>query len=134
MKNYNQFILEKRIAQISANVEVTYSFDVIKTIHTDKRSDFDKRGLNIENIGKISNLEIKEFIHFFKKDIVEAIATETIVDLQQFVIRSRDRQLSMAVIAEKVQGNYWKLIVKTVFRETDQAQLKVARGQFVIEK
>jgi hypothetical protein len=66
MKKYNEFLLEKRIDQISTSVEVTFSIDVIKTIHTDDRHDFDKRGLNIENIGKISNLEMKEFVHFFE--------------------------------------------------------------------
>jgi len=36
MKKYNEFLLEKRIDQISTSVEVTFSIDIIKTTHTHK--------------------------------------------------------------------------------------------------
>lgn len=127
-------LLEKRIAQISANIEVLFAFDVIKTKHAEDRSDFSKRGLDVETYGKISNKEMSDFVALFKSDISTAIATGEIDDQVPFVIRSKDWQLSMAILPEYVQGSYWKLIIKTVFRETDDYQLKVGRDQVVFEK
>ena len=70
----------------------------------------------------------------FRNDIAGAIATGEIDNQEAFVIRSKKWQLSMAVIPEFIKGSYWKLIIKTVFRETDRYQLKVGEGQFVLEK
>ena len=127
-------LLEKRIAQISTNIEVLFAFEVIKTKHAEDRSDFSKRGLDVETYGHISNKEMSEFVNLFKKDIAEALATGEIDDQDDFVIRSKDWQLSMAIVPEYVQGSYWKLIIKTVFRETDDYQLKVGPDQVVFEK
>jgi len=127
-------LLEKRIAQISTNIEVLFAFEVIKTKHAEDRSDFSKRGLDVETYGHISNKEMSEFVNLFKNDIAEALATGEIDDQVPFVIRSRDWQLSMAIVPEFVQGSYWKLIIKTVFRETDDYQLKVGSDQVVFEK
>jgi hypothetical protein len=127
------FILEKRISQISSNIEVTFGFDIIKTTHADDRSDFSKRGLG-GNQNKISNSEISEFISYFKRDIAEGIACGDIVDQKQFVIRSLDKELSMAIVAEEVGKNYWRLIIKTLFRESDEHSLRTAVGQLIYEK
>lgn len=127
-------LLEKRIAQISTNIEVLFAFEVIKTKHAEDRSDFSKRGLDVETYGHISNKEMSEFVNLFKNDIAEALATGEIDDQDAFVIRSKDWQLSMAIVPEYVQGSYWKLIIKTVFRETDDYQLKVGSDQVVFEK
>ena len=131
---YEEFLLEKRIGQISANVEVRIGFDIIKTSHADDRSDFSKRGLSGENQNYISNLEIKEFVPYFIKDIATAIANGEIEDQDNFVIRSIDRELSIPIIAEEVSKTYWKLIVKTVFRESNFNQLTIAKGQLVFDK
>lgn len=127
-------LLEKRIAQISTNIEVLFAFDVIKTTHAEDRSDFSKRGLDVETYGHISNKEMSDFVNLFRNDIAESIATGEIKDGEPFVIRSKKWQLSMAIIPEFVNGGYWKLIIKTVFRETDQYQLKVGVDQFILEK
>lgn len=127
-------LLEKRIAQISTSIEVLFAFEVIKTKHAEDRSDFSKRVLDVETYGHISNREMSEFVNLFKNDIAEALATGELDDQQDFVIRSKDWQLSMAIVPEYVQGSYWKLIIKTVFRETDDYQLKVGSGQVVFEK
>jgi hypothetical protein len=37
-------------------------------------------------------------------------------------------------IAEEVANNYWKLIIKTVFRESDEHRLKTGVDQLVYEK
>jgi len=126
-------ILEKRIGQIATNFEVTFGFDVIKTTHADDRSDFAKRGLG-GNLNPISNAEMSEFVSYFKRDISEGIATGNIVDQTEFVIRSLDRELSMAIIAEEVTQSYWKLVIKTVFRESDEHKLKTGVDQLIYEK
>ena len=110
----NLLILEKRISQISSTIEVTFGFDIIKTTHADDRSDFAKRGLS-GNQNPISNAEMSEFVSYFKRDIAEGIATGDIVNQTEFVIRSLDRELSMAIIAEEAGQSSWKLVIKTVF-------------------
>lgn len=129
----NLLILEKRISQIASTIEVTFGFDIIKTTHADDRSDFAKRGLS-GNQNPISNAEMSEFVSYFKRDIAEGIATGEILNQTEFVIRSLEKELSMAVIAEEVANNYWKLIIKTVFRESDEHRLKTGRDQLVYEK
>ena len=129
----NLLILEKRIAQISSTIEVTFGFDIIKTTHADDRSDFAKRGLS-GNQNPISNAEMSEFVSYFKRDIAEGIATGDIVNQTEFVIRSLERELSMAIIAEEVAQNYWKLVIKTVFRESDEHRLKTGVDQLIYEK
>ena len=126
-------ILEKRISQISSTIEVTFAFDIIKTTHADDRSDFAKRGLG-GNQNPISNSEMSEFVSFFKRDIAEGIATGDIVDQTEFVIRSLDRELSMVIIAEKAAQNYWKLIIKTVFRESNEHSFRTGKDQLVYDK
>ena len=130
----NLLILEKRIDQISSTIQVTFGFDIIKTNHADDRSDFAKRGLSGRNQNPISNAEMAEFVSYFKRDIAEGIATGDIVDQTEFVIRSLERELSMAIIAEEVAQNYWKLIIKTVFRESDEHRLKTGPDQLIYEK
>ena len=129
----NLLILEKRISQISSTIEVTFGFDIIKTTHADDRSDFAKRGLS-GNQNPISNAEMSEFVSYFKRDIAEGIATGDIVNQTEFVIRSLERELSMAIIAEEAGQSYWKLVIKTVFRESDEHRLKTGVDQLIYEK
>jgi hypothetical protein len=129
----NLLILEKRISQIASTIEVTFGFDVIKTTHADDRSDFAKRGLS-GNQNHISNAEMSEFVSYFKRDISEGIAKGDIVNQTEFVIRSLERELSMAIIAEEIAQTYWKLIIKTVFRESDEHRLKTGVDQLIYEK
>jgi hypothetical protein len=131
---FEDFLLEKRIAQISANVEIRFGFDIIKTSHANDQSDFSKRGLQGDNQSHISNLEIKEFVLYFIKEIASAIASGEIVNQDNFVIRSVDREMSIPIVAEEVSKTYWKLIVKTVFRESNFNQLKVGKDQLVFDK
>ena len=134
LKLFELLILEKRIAQITANIEVVFAFDVVKTSHAEDRSDFSKRGLSGENQSYISNTEMSEFISFFKSDIGEGIAKGDIINQTEFVIRSLDKSLSMAIIADKQSNTYWKLIIKTVFRESEENKLKVGYNQLVYDK
>ena len=133
--NFQEFlILEKRISQIVSKIEITFSLDVIKTSHAEDRSNFGERGLSGFNQKHISNAEMSEFVNFFKREISEGIATGDIVDQTEFVIRSVDRELSMAIIADEVSATYWKLIIKTVFRESYENSLKTGVDQLVYDK
>lgn len=134
INSYECFLLEKRIAQISSKIEVAFNYDIIKTSHAADRSNFSKRGLSGDNQNHISNSEIKEFVYFFIKDISHGIATGEIVDQTNFVIKSQDRELSMAIVAEMVSNTYWKLIVKTLFRESEENGLSVYKNQLVYRK
>jgi hypothetical protein len=135
MEDLNKLlILEKRIAQISSTIQVTFGFDVIKTNHADVRSDFSKRGISSGNQNHISNAEMSEFVSFFKREISEGIATGEIEDQTEFVIRSFDRELAMAVVASEESSSYWKLIIKTVFRVSEEEPFKVGVDQVVYDK
>jgi hypothetical protein len=128
-----QILVEKRIAQLSSNIEVIFAFDLIKTKHAEKRKDFNKRGLNTDE-RFISNQEMSEVVNRFKKDIATSIFEGDVVDGTNFVIKDYRFGLSMAIIAEKSSETYWKLIIKTVFRETPEYTLEVGRNQLVFEK
>ena len=125
-------LLEKRIGQIATNFEVTFGFDVITTKHSNYRGG--GRDLEDYNQRPVSNAEIVEFVHQFKKDIAEKIVYGEILENTPFVIISEDWQLAMAVSAEKVSNTYWKLIIITLFRESELYQFKVGRDQVVIKK
>jgi hypothetical protein len=129
----NEFILEKRISQISSNIEVSFGFDLIKTIHSEERSDTSKRNYD-DSYKNISNLEMSQFVEYFKKEIAEGIIKGDIENQTQFVIRSLDLGLSMALIADEQSSTYWKLIIKTVFPESDEHKLKIGFNQLVYDK
>ena len=134
IKQFTDFIVEKKIGQVTTKIEIKFLFEVIKTKHADERKDFDKRGLESENQSRISNLEMTEFVRFFKEDLAEAISDGRIEDQTEFVMKSKERDMSMAVVAQKVSPLYWKMIVKTVFRESDKNKLRVGKDQLVFRK
>lgn len=125
-------ILEKRIGQIASNFEISFGFDIITTKHSNYRSG--GRDLEDYNQRPISNAEIVEFIQMFKKDIAEKIINTEIQNSVPFVIISNKWELAMVVSPEKIYGTYWKLIVVTVFRQSEIHQFRVGGDQIVIEK
>jgi len=127
-------LLEKRIGQISAKVEVVFGFDVIKTKHTTERMNVSTRDLSDSRDRQISNGEMVEFVRNFNRDIAEGIISDEINDQEPFIIKSRQWGLSMVIIPENVMGSYWKLIIKTVFPESESHQLRVGRDQIIYEK
>jgi hypothetical protein len=131
---YENFLFEKRIAQITSKIEVVIGFDIIKTSHAEDRSNFSKRGLDSDNQNHISNAEIKEFVLFFLRDITESIVTGEIEDGTNFVIKSIDRELSIPIVAKRESNTYWKLIIKSLFRESDSNAMRVSKDQLTFEK
>jgi len=137
MKNLRQIIkenllLEKRIGQISSKIEVVFSFDVIKTSHSTERET--RPELTDYNKKPITNGEIVEFINLFKRDISEYIVSGEIEDQVPFVIKSDAWELACILVPEKQSNVYWKLIIKTVFRESYSNRLRVGRDQLVLFK
>jgi hypothetical protein len=70
----------------------------------------------------------------FKKDIAEKIINTEIENGIPFIIISIKWELAMAVSPEKIYGTYWKLVVITVFRQSEIHQFRVGIDQIVIEK
>jgi hypothetical protein len=125
-------ILEKKIGQISTNFEIVFGFDIITTKHSNYRGG--GRDLEDYNQRPVSNSEIVEFMQIFKRDIAEKILTGEIQESEPFVLVSNRWELAMAVSAERDSGTYWKLVVITVFRQSDLYKFKVGENQIVIEK
>ena len=73
-------------------------------------------------------------IHIFRREISEGIAIGNILNQTNFIIKSLDKELSMVLISEEVSKTYWKIIIKTVFRESEGNSLKVGPNQIVYEK
>ena len=126
-------LLEKRIGQISANFEIVFGFDVITTKHSKDRSG-GREELEGYNQRPVDNKEIVEVLNMFKKDIAEKIIMGEIKDQENFVVISNQWELAMAIIPEKESNTYWKLIVKTVFRQSDTHKFLYGRNQVVLEK
>jgi hypothetical protein len=137
MKDLRQLIkenllLEKRIGQISSQIEVIFSYDVIKTTHSTERET--RPDLDDYNKKPISNGELVEFINLFKRDISEHIVSGEIEDQVPFVIKSDDWELACVIVPDKQSMVYWKLIIKTVFRENPSNRLRVGKDQLVLVK
>jgi len=123
-------LLEKRIAQLVSSFEVQYSFDVDRSIHA-----YDRKTRNdIENYNEkeISNSEIKYIINLSLKEIAEKIAQHNIVDNKEFVIKSYEKEIAIAIVPKHVLDNFWELVVKTVFRESYDNPFRVGENQIVI--
>ena len=123
-------ILEKRIGQISTNFEIVFGFDIVTTKHSNYRGG--GRDLEGYNQRPVSNDEIVEFIQIFKKRIAEKIISGEIEDKVPFVLVCERWELSMPIIPEQVQDTYWKLIVKSVFRESETYKLRTGEEQLVL--
>lgn len=122
--NLNDFLLlEKKIAQIVSNIDIKFSFNVIKSPHAHQRAN--KRG-------KISDDAIYWAINHFMYDIAKRIVEGKIVDGQNFVIASDEMMLAMPIVAEFIKDNHWKLTIKTVWNESEGHRIRVGRGQLVI--
>lgn len=135
LENISDLILEKKIGQISSTIEVTFGFDLHKTNHTNDRQDPSKRDIDGHNNKFITNSEMREFVLLFNNEIARGISTGDILDGgDTFVIKSRERELAMALSAKQVMGTYWNLIVVTVFRESDKDLFKTGKNQIVYMK
>lgn len=137
MKDLRQLIresllLEKRIGQISSQIEVIYSFDIIKTIHSTDRET--RVGITDYNEKIITNPELVDFIEWFRRDIAEHIVSGDIEDGIDFIIKSDDRELACVIVPRQETNTYWRLVIKTIWRESPSNRLRVGRDQLVLYK
>jgi hypothetical protein len=132
LESLSRLLVEKRIGQISANIEVVLGFDILSTKHSVDRSV--RTGISNYNQTPITNSEIVELVSFFRREIAERIVNGEIQNDIPFAIKSIDRNLA-AIVSPNMESNlYWKLVVVTVFREDENNRLKTFRGQVVLRK
>jgi hypothetical protein len=132
LESLSRLLVEKRIGQISANIEVVLGFDILSTKHSIDRSV--RTGISNYNQTPITNSEIVELVSFFRREIAERIVNGEIQNDVPFAIKSIDRNLA-AIVSPNMESNlYWKLVVVTVFREDENNRLKTFRGQVVLRK
>jgi hypothetical protein len=132
LESLSRLLVEKRIGQVSANIEVVLGFDILSTKHSVDRSV--RTGISNYNQTPITNSEIVELVSFFRREIAERIVNGEIQNDIPFAIKSIDRNLA-AIVSPNMESNlYWKLVVVTVFREDENNRLKTFRGQVVLRK
>ena len=125
-----ELLLEKRIAQVRTSIEAVFSFDVNRTSHAFDRKTRD----DIENYNPrpIVNAEIKEIIRLSKNEIAEKIVNQEIIPETEFVVKSLKWELAIAIVPIHITGTYWELLIKTVFRESENNPFRVGKDQLVI--
>lgn len=123
-------ILEKKISQIKSYIEIEFDFEVIKTKHATKRQMIDKSDTEQRYI---SNSELVEFIHGFKEDIARSIAIGKIKHRNDFILRSFERNITLVIIPVLIKELNWKLIIKTVYRESEENPFRVGDHQLILE-
>ena len=125
-----ELLLEKRIAQVRASIEVVFSFDVKRTTHAFDRKTRD----DIEDYNQrpIVNAEIKEIIRLSKNEIAQKIVSQEITPETELVVKYLKWELAMAIIPIYITGTYWELLIKTVFRESENNPFRVGEDQLVI--
>lgn len=124
-------LLEKKIGQFVSTSEITFVFEIHRTRHAFIRSTRDD--INDYNDKEITNGEIKYFIEATKKQISEGILTGLIKDQTRFIIKSKEKELAVAINPVHNIGYYWSLFVITVFRESEDLQFRTSENQYVIE-
>ena len=133
-------LLEKKIAQLSVNIKVTFAFNIDRTPH----AYFRRKREGIENYDEreISNDEISYIIQLTRNEIAEKIILGEITEGEAFVIKSPEKamamsvvpkqEIAMSVVPKQEIGLYWKLHITTVFRESYENPFRVGRDQVVI--
>jgi hypothetical protein len=135
-------LLEKTIAQIVSNLEVTFNLELDRGQHAfDRKNREDLEGKGFELTGKhsyeydqreISNGEIKEVVNLAKKEIAEKIVGREINNKIPFIIKSLKWELAIVIYPMFQGGTYWILKVGTVFRESEVNPFRVGEDQLVI--
>jgi len=127
----NRLLLEKRIGQLFANIEIEFSFDIDRTKHSHDRST--RTDIEDYNRTPISNGEIVYAVELTKKKIARLIAIGIIKHNVPFVIKSTSKELSLAIKPVQIIESYWKLYVLTNFRESKRNPFEVGEDQVVID-
>lgn len=124
-------LIEKKIAQLIDNITVTFSYDIDRTKHAQLRST--RPELEDYNQKEISNEEIVYIIELVKRRISEKIVEGEIVTDVPFIIKSPKKEIAMVIVPVNEFAQYWKLYVKTVFRDSEHNPFRVGKNQLVID-
>jgi hypothetical protein len=136
MKNIRKLIkehllLEKRVAQLTDNFNVTFGFDVLTSKHTRDRMNLGRSGLSDR---VMSNSDVINIIEKYKRDIAENIINGHILDGDEFVIKDKESNIDCAILAQIVEDFYWTLFIKTIFPSSESFSLLVGDEQIVLSK
>lgn len=125
-----ELLLEKRIAQISSSIEVSFMFEIDNSSHSHDR----KVRPDIEDYNQtpIANAEIRDVIRQVIKVIAKKIVTREIKQGEEFVVKSLKWELALAISPVHVSGTYWQLVIRTAFRESESNPFRVGKTQLVI--
>lgn len=126
-------LLEKRIAQIVTTMEVSFNFEFHKGSHGDSREIRIDQGEDY-NQRQITNQELKYFIdNFVKYQIAENIINGKIKNEVPFVVRSLRWELAFPIYPNHEGGTYWRMVIGTVWRESELNRFRVGKDQLVID-
>lgn len=123
-----QLILEKKIAQIKANLTINYDLrHDERGQHSEKRK---WRHVGTEGGERIYDLYIQELIEAAKDDITFHIVMEQIQDGVRFIVSQRSSPYLNVIIEPRMVNPYdWVLTVITVMNKQD---FDIGRGQLQI--
>jgi hypothetical protein len=125
-----ELLLEKRIAQIVSSISVSFMFEIDKSTHANDNTV--RPDIEDYNQTPIANAEIRETLRQVIKVIAEKIVTQEIKQGEEFVVKSLKWELALAISPVHISGTYWKLILRTIFRESESNPFRVGRTQLVI--
>ena len=134
LNKFDELLLEKRISQIAAKIEVVFNYDIITTKHAEKRQNQSDRGIDMSNNTYISNMELSEFVLYFRKEISQFIVSGKIMESEPFIIRSFDRELAIVLDATRKEDNNWRLVIITTMRVSEEEPFRHGKDQLVIDK
>jgi hypothetical protein len=133
VKRYND-INEKKINFFKSKVEVEFNYNVKFSSHSSDRGKGEGRqDIEFYDMREITKEEIMDLLDKFSKEISKSIADGSIIDSKEFVITDKKWGTSIAVKPFMYSFTSWDLIIKTVFRDSNNSKLKLFRGEFVIE-
>ena len=124
-------ILEKKIAEIKANLTVTMNlrYQRGKVPGMKSHAESQKSRHFSEGGDAIRDYDILKSVSKVKDDIVQYIVIGELYDGVEFVIKDESSLLSIAIRIEEVNPYEFNLFIKTVMRD---ANFYVGRNQLVI--
>jgi hypothetical protein len=124
-------LLEKRIAQIVHEIQTQFNFEISRTTHSSDRSTRPELK-DSYNQREITNMELKEFVPLFIREIAEKIVSREINDKEPFIIKSIKWELALPIIPIHNGGSSWTLLFSTSFRESEDNPFRVGKNQLVL--
>ena len=124
-------LLEKKIAQISSEMKIQFNFELDRKQHAIDRATRPELGPDY-NQREISNSELREFVTLFIKEISEKIVNNEIKDDVAFILKSLNWELAVPVVPVHIGGTYWKLVITTVFRESEHNPMRTRIDQLIL--